>query len=418
MNEQPSSRRPVLAAYFGSALPPDYDWRNSNHPDFDRFFRYLAGFAEVFDVRVLSVYPITCPLPEHITVSHLDFRYSPGTCWHDFTLWIARRLGMSGVDWEQVCTTDSLPALRRAMALIRSADAFFSTGGPERAWLLHGWARLLRKPSVCDSFDDPLQIALGLGVKVTGPLRKSIWALRIALSYVVIWMGIRAATFACGVNEAHRQLIRRRYGKPLHRVVVIHPVVNETSVDRDAELRRLLGIEPGDFVVGYLGNFRTYSNRDALELLQQTVAPQLAPEKRIKLLVMGDVPDALRLPQPNLIYAGFVRDVNSYLRICHLAMSPVWSAGGLIEMKVIQYLMMGVPVICTAERGNSFETPAVQRVPRAAFAAEIARLANDPTAHEAMRREARAYYEGHYAPANAEKELRGLVCRVKYLVSE
>jgi glycosyltransferase involved in cell wall biosynthesis len=410
MNLPPTERRPRLVAFLGSRLPADYDCRRGNHPDLDRFFRFLEGFGGAFDVRLLAMFPV----PERL-LPGAEIRLLPRTAsklWTRGSLALARAFGLSGIDWDEVAEATAPSTIVRILGAIRRSDALFVMSAVERAWLFNTWARALGKVVVYDSFDDYVEAVLGARHR-----QKGVWpvvrgSIHLAVAWVAAWMAMAAATLTTVVNDGHAALVRRRYGVPRRKLQVVNPAIEEGRPGVPAA-RRDFGLEDGDFVVGYMGNFRTGSNREALAGLQREIAPALDAHPRIRFLVMGDVPAELDAARPNLRYAGFVREIDAVLPLCDMAISPVAAVGGLIEMKVLHYLRHGLPVLCTAERGNRFESEAVILRPRREFAAEIGRLFLDPAERRRLAEAARAYYAAHYSRARHDASLAELVARTR-----
>jgi len=135
-----------------------------------------------------------------------------------------------------------------------------------------------------------------------------------------------------------------------------------------------LAREPVDPPVAtFVGSDWPPNNEAALRIATQ-VAPRL-PQVRFR--IVGGCCRSLpaRLP-PNVEAPGFVDDLDAALRRTTLALNPIESGSG-INMKLLEYLTLGIPVVSTAFGARGLAPEALQ-------ALEIATIEDFPAAIEGL----------------------------------
>jgi polysaccharide biosynthesis protein PslH len=132
--------------------------------------------------------------------------------------------------------------------------------------------------------------------------------------------------------------------------------IKENPDDRLAcgeKIRQLHSIDKEDKIILFNGLLDYKPNLDALNVILQQINPQLLKDKdfRYKIIICGK-----RLPagmnelkaytSQNIIYAGFVDDIESYFKAADIFLNPVQSGGG-IKTKMVEAIAFGTTVVAT-----------------------------------------------------------------------
>lgn len=151
------------------------------------------------------------------------------------------------------------------------------------------------------------------------------------------------------VSERDRRMLVSLYGIPESTVVTVPNGFDEErfrapSDEERASARRAMGFSPGDRVVLFAGS-RVPHNEAAVRALAERIAPRLPDGCRV--VVVGSVGDAGACASlPRLTVTGTVSDVLPYFHAADIAVNPVETGGGT-NIKVLQYLAAGLPVVST-----------------------------------------------------------------------
>jgi glycosyltransferase involved in cell wall biosynthesis len=113
------------------------------------------------------------------------------------------------------------------------------------------------------------------------------------------------------------------------------------------------GIAAGDRLILFNGLLSYKPNLDALMVILDQINPLLMAEPgfRYKIIVCGKgLPESLNglaaYRDKNMVYAGFVDDIESYFTAADIFLNPVQSGGG-IKTKMVEAIAYGATVIAT-----------------------------------------------------------------------
>lgn len=177
------------------------------------------------------------------------------------------------------------------------------------------------------------------------------------------------------VSDRDRDLFVSLYRVPPEKIVVAPNGYDEetfrpvTALEKRS-LRRAMGYSGEERLILFAGS-RVTHNEAAVRFLIERVAPRLPEGTR--LLIAGSVGDAFPFAASRrVIVTGQVPDVLPYFQAADLAVNPVETGGGT-NIKVLQYLAVGLPVISTAfgMRGLEALAPFVRIEPAERFADAI-----------------------------------------------
>ncbi len=152
------------------------------------------------------------------------------------------------------------------------------------------------------------------------------------------------------VSDRDRALFLSLYAAPAEKFVVAPNGFDEDrfrpiAPEAKRSLRRAMGIAQDERIILFSGS-RVNHNEAAVRLLLERVVPRLPEGTR--LLIAGSVGDAFPFASgKRVIVSGAVPDVLPYFHAADVAANPVETGGGT-NIKLLQYLATGLPVVSTA----------------------------------------------------------------------
>lgn len=132
--------------------------------------------------------------------------------------------------------------------------------------------------------------------------------------------------------------------------------IKEYPADKTAckeAISRDHAISPGEKIILFNGLLNYKPNLDAVKVILDTINPLLQKDTsfRYKMVICGKgLPDELNSLKEyagkNIIYAGFVNDIEVYFKAADIFLNPVQSGGG-IKTKMVEAIAYGNIVIAT-----------------------------------------------------------------------
>jgi glycosyltransferase involved in cell wall biosynthesis len=200
------------------------------------------------------------------------------------------------------------------------------------------------------------------------PLRRPLarWLARIERRLV------SRADLVVTVSERDRGMLAALYGIEPGKLATVPNGFDEerfrpTGATERLALRKAMGFAPEETLILFSGS-RVPHNEAAARALLRDVAPTLRPGAR--LLIVGKVGEAIPyVGDPRVLVTGPVADVLPYFQVASVAVNPVERGGGT-NIKVLQYLAAGLPLVSTpfGMRGLEALLPCVRVVPLDGFA--------------------------------------------------
>jgi polysaccharide biosynthesis protein PslH len=176
-------------------------------------------------------------------------------------------------------------------------------------------------------------------------------------------------------------------------------------------------ITEGEKILLFNGTLSYKPNLDALDIILEKINPSLLAEKnfRYKIIICGnklpaDYNGLIEFKEKNLIYAGFVDDINLYFKGSDIFINPVVDGGG-IKTKLVEALGYDLSVISSRSGATGIPTEitgdkmkVVADGDWAAFTNEIMKADTDiPTPS--------AFYD-HFYWGNITKKASGMIDQV------
>lgn len=137
--------------------------------------------------------------------------------------------------------------------------------------------------------------------------------------------------------------------------------INSNPLDRDecnSIVKKTYTIEAADKILLFTGQLGYKPNLDALKVILDKINPFLLQQStfQYKIIVCGkglpsEMDDLKPYINKNVIYAGFIKDIDTYYKAADIFLNPVLSGGG-IKTKMVEAIAYGTTVIST-ENGAS-----------------------------------------------------------------
>lgn len=135
----------------------------------------------------------------------------------------------------------------------------------------------------------------------------------------------------------------------------------DDRVVRRQEIADLYKISPDEKILVFSGMLSYKPNLDALMVILNEINPLLmaSPSFRYKLLICGKgLPETLNglvdYKDKNVIFTGFVRNIDTYYKASDFLLNPVQSGGG-IKTKMVEAIAYGATVISTQTGATGME---------------------------------------------------------------
>jgi len=197
----------------------------------------------------------------------------------------------------------------------------------------------------------------------------------------------RRADILLACSQADAQAYAKEFGVDSSK---IHTGFKGASVPEELPRRKPVA----DKVALFVGSDWPANNEAALLIVRQ-IAPRL-PQVRFR--IVGGCSRVLPGELPgNVSVAGFVEDLKTELDAATVALNPMRSGSG-INMKLLEYLAVGIPVVSTEFGMRGLEGGALAAVKVAtpeSFPAAIEALTSDLATMESMRQLGHAYARRH-----------------------
>ncbi len=155
------------------------------------------------------------------------------------------------------------------------------------------------------------------------------------------------------ITEEDRQWVENNWG--LTHGQLFHygtwrnqPVYSDQKKKSKILISEQLNVSPDTKIVLFNGTFDYLPNEKALEDIIENIAPSLLDQSKLKFVICGGgVSDRLQtriLQSENVLYAGYVTDINVYLEGADIFVNPVTLGGG-IKTKLVESIAFGLDSI-------------------------------------------------------------------------
>jgi polysaccharide biosynthesis protein PslH len=178
-----------------------------------------------------------------------------------------------------------------------------------------------------------------------------------ALKWYEGW-SYRSADKVFFISEDDRKFAIRNLGVVESKSLAITYGIEVSGLPGDVEesknaIRQKHAIQPGEKILLFNGALYHSTNYDALKIILEEINPLLMAHQafRYKVIVCGrGLPaffnDLKDHAGKNIIYAGFVDDINTYFKAADIFLNPILSGGG-VKTKAIEAIAMDCTVIST-----------------------------------------------------------------------
>ena len=113
-------------------------------------------------------------------------------------------------------------------------------------------------------------------------------------------------------------------------------------------------IDSNDKLLLFTGQLGYKPNLDALKIILEKINPLLLQQAvwQYKILICGkglpgEMDDLKTFSDKNIVYAGFIKDIDTYYKAADIFLNPILSGGG-VKTKMVEAIAYGTTVISTA----------------------------------------------------------------------
>jgi len=110
------------------------------------------------------------------------------------------------------------------------------------------------------------------------------------------------------------------------------------------QIKKKYDIKSNKTLALFIGDLSYNPNQEAVRILSEK-SKEISD--KVQILVIGKNSDTINFSLNNLIITGYVNNLNIYLFGCDIAIQPLLSGGGT-NLKVIEALTVGLPILCTS----------------------------------------------------------------------
>lgn len=175
------------------------------------------------------------------------------------------------------------------------------------------------------------------------------------------------AIFFIAPEEMNFATTRWNIDKAKCKTVPFGVPVKENPADRDesgAKVRALHQIAPEEKILLFNGLLSYQPNLDALKYILDHINPLLEKESdyHYKIVICGkglpaEMNELKNYESHNVIYAGFVDDIEMYFKAADIFLNPVQTGGG-IKTKMVEAIAYGTTVVATESGAAGIERTA------------------------------------------------------------
>ena len=176
---------------------------------------------------------------------------------------------------------------------------------------------------------------------------------------------IRKCFAVCFVSTLDKEILNKKIPEGIMQAVI----PNGTSLIPDDKklleykkynlyLKEKYWIEDKKKISIFVGDLSYFPNKEAVLILEQ-ISKQL--KSQVQFLVVGKKNSFRTEKNDSIIYTGFVDDIDPYLYGNDFAVIPIITGGGT-NLKVIESLAVGLPVICTTKALEGIEINAKNKI--------------------------------------------------------
>jgi polysaccharide biosynthesis protein PslH len=166
----------------------------------------------------------------------------------------------------------------------------------------------------------------------------------------------------------------------------------------------------------FTGSFRYHANYEAMLWFVRHVYPiirESLPETQ--LIITGDHANMPFPPTDGVVLAGFVDDINKYIKSSWVSIAPLWSGGGT-RLKILEAMGLGTPVVSTTKGAEGLDAQPGEHLLIAdtaeTFANHVLAILRDKPTHDRLALQAKEFVKNKYNWDLVLPRFLGLVERI------
>ena len=235
----------------------------------------------------------------------------------------------------------------KIIKLIRSAKEYFSKKSVDIILIEHAWSLpvgiivsfILKKKIILDNHNIEFIRALKMGK-----------FLRFVYALFLEFILLRKCNAICLVSEEEKIQIRKYISKTKQILVVpngsnilpSHDELQNKLIYKN-QIFKKYNIPNEKFLTIFIGDLLYEPNFDAIRILEQI---SKKTKDIIQIIVIGNKGNYKPNHQVNVIYTGYVENLNRFVYGSDFTIIPMITGGGT-NLKILEAMTVGLPIICT-----------------------------------------------------------------------
>ncbi|KXA96780.1 hypothetical protein AKJ38_02615 [candidate division MSBL1 archaeon SCGC-AAA259I14] len=164
-------------------------------------------------------------------------------------------------------------------------------------------------------------------------------------------LAVKLSDHVLSVSRRDTRLFCHKYNLELEKISIVPSgahIADLNSLESREKIRNKYDIEKDEILIVFLGSYDYYPNQEAIGLIKNYIAPEIYKYfEKVKFMIVGkDVPVS---ENGDIIFAGYVKNLYSFLNASDIAIAPLVSGGGT-KIKLFDYMSLGLPIV-TTEKG-------------------------------------------------------------------
>lgn len=176
------------------------------------------------------------------------------------------------------------------------------------------------------------------------------------------WIACKTADQILTVSSTDKTILAHNLRLPSDKFQVVpNGAVVEQLLNQPVDvtkIRRQLELQPKQNMVLFFGTLRHQPNRQAVDTICTILAPMLADDPYIQIVIAGygnlEYRDQLDTPPTNVHFVGFQQDIGAVIRSADVVIAPL-TAGSGTRFKIIEVAAAGRTIISTTIGAEGLE---------------------------------------------------------------
>jgi glycosyltransferase involved in cell wall biosynthesis len=165
---------------------------------------------------------------------------------------------------------------------------------------------------------------------------------------IVEKIAVKIADHIITVSILDQNKFIERYSLDPQKITVIPSPIEIppfNSIESNSYFRDFLGIDHNKIVIVFHGVYNYIPNKEAVNFIENFIAPTISKFYDDVIFVIAGK-GSPKCRKNNIMFLGFVDDLNKLLKAADIAIVPILQGGGT-RIKVLDYMCVGLPIVST-----------------------------------------------------------------------